>query len=118
VALVVAVAATALAASAAGGARTKAVSGSLTVWVDSVRLPAAKLYAKTHPQVKVHIVTFDGDSNGATTLQAKIQLWNRTGHGWPDVIFSEQVNDPVWMASKPFDYAADLGNNTFPKSTL
>jgi hypothetical protein len=58
--------------------------------------------------VHVKIVTFDGDGNGATTLQAKIQLWNRTGNGWPDVIFSEQVNDPVWMASKPFDYAAPV----------
>ena len=46
----------------------------------------------------LNIVTFDGDGNGASTLQTKIQLWNRTGNGWPDVIFSEQVNDPVWMA--------------------
>jgi ABC-type glycerol-3-phosphate transport system substrate-binding protein len=84
------------------------VGGSITVWVDSVRLPAAKAYAAAHPNVKVHIVTFDGDGNGATTLQAKIQLWNRTGKGWPDVIFSEQVNDPVWMAQKPFDYAAPV----------
>jgi ABC-type glycerol-3-phosphate transport system substrate-binding protein len=112
-----AVAATALATAAASGAPARSASGSLTVWVDSVRLPAAKLYAKTHPKVKLHIVTFDGDSNGATTLQAKIQLWNRTGHGWPDVIFSEQVNDPVWMASKPFDYAANL-KPLFPKSVL
>ena len=84
------------------------VGGSLTVWVDSVRLPAAQAYAKAHPNVKVHIVTFDGDANGATTLQTKIQLWNRTGSGWPDVIFSEQVNDPVWMAQKPFDFAAPV----------
>jgi ABC-type glycerol-3-phosphate transport system substrate-binding protein len=80
-------------------------SGSLTVWVDSVRLPAAKAYAAAHPNVHTKIVTFDGDGNGATTLQTKIQLWNRSGHGWPDVIFSEQVNDPVWMAKKPFEFA-------------
>ena len=114
----VAVVAALVSASAGGAARRASVSGSLTVWVDSVRLPAAKLYAKTHPKVHLNIVTFDGDSNGATTLQAKIQLWNRTGHGWPDVIFSEQVNDPVWMASKPFDYAADLENNVFPKTIV
>src|SRR5947209_4517709 len=83
-------------------------SGSLTVWVDSVRLPAAKAYAKTHPKVKMKIVTFDGDGNGATTMQTKIQLWNRAGSGWPDVIFSEQVNDPVWMAQKPFNFAAPV----------
>ena len=92
-------------------------SGSLTVWVDAVRLPVAKLYAKTHPKVHVNIVTFDGDGNGATTMQTKIQLWNRTGHGWPDVIFSEQANDPVWMAQKPFDFALDL-KTVFPKSLL
>ena len=84
------------------------VKGPLTVWVDAVRLPAAQAYAKAHPNVHVHIVTFDGDGNGATTMQTKIQLWNRTGNGWPDVIFSEQVNDPVWMAQKPFDYAQPL----------
>ena len=84
----------------------RASSGSITVWVDAVRLPAAKAYVKAHPNVQVKIVTYDGDANGATTLQAKIQLWNRTGKGWPDVIFSEQANDPVWMASKPFEYAA------------
>ena len=84
------------------------VKGQLTVWVDAVRLPVAKAYAKAHPNVHVHIVTFDGDANGATTLQTKIQLWNRTGNGWPDVLFSEQVNDPVWMAMKPFNFAEPL----------
>jgi ABC-type glycerol-3-phosphate transport system substrate-binding protein len=96
----------------------RAASGSITVWVDSVRLPDAKAYAKAHPKVNVHIVTCAGDGNGATTLQAKIQLWNRAGSGWPDVIFSEQVNDPVWMASKPFDYAAPLNKGLIPKSLL
>jgi ABC-type glycerol-3-phosphate transport system substrate-binding protein len=87
------------------GSKAGPASGSLTVWVDSVRLPVAKAYAKAHPNVHLKIVTFDGDSNGATTLQTKIQLWNRSGKGWPDIIFSEQVNDPVWMAMKPFDFA-------------
>jgi ABC-type glycerol-3-phosphate transport system substrate-binding protein len=91
--------------SSASGAKAGPASGSLTVWVDSVRLPAAKAYAKSHPNVHLKIVSFDGDGNGATTLQTKIQLWNRSGSGWPDVIFSEQANDPVWMAMKPFDFA-------------
>ena len=80
----------------------------LTVWVDAARLPVAKAYQKAHPDVPMDIVTFDGDGNGATTLQTKIQLWNRSGKGWPDVIFSEQVNDPIWMARKPFEFAAPL----------
>jgi hypothetical protein len=92
------------------GGSTGSASGPITVWVDAVRLPAAQAYVKAHPSQKVKIVTFDGDGNGATTMQTKIQLWNRTGNGWPDVIFSEQVNDPVWMAQKPFDFAAPLEN--------
>lgn len=92
------------ASSSAGGD----ASGSITVWVDSVRLPAAQAYVKAHPNVKVDVQTYDGDGNGATTMQTKIQLWNRSGSGWPDVVFSEQVNDPVWMAQKPFEYAAPL----------
>jgi ABC-type glycerol-3-phosphate transport system substrate-binding protein len=93
------------------------VGGSLTVWVDAVRLPVAQAYAKAHPNVHLNIVTFDGDGNGATTMQTKIQLWNRTGSGWPDVIFSEQVNDPVWMAQKPFDFAAPV-KGLIPDSLL
>jgi ABC-type glycerol-3-phosphate transport system substrate-binding protein len=110
-------AAAALVAASTGRAGSSGASGSLTVWVDAVRLPVAKQYAKTHPKVHLHIVTFDGDGNGATTMQTKIQLWNRTGHGWPDVIFSEQANDPVWMGQKPFDFAMNL-NGVFPKQLL
>jgi ABC-type glycerol-3-phosphate transport system substrate-binding protein len=91
-------------------APSSTASGNLTVWVDAVRLPDAKAYQAAHPKVNITIVTFDGDGNGATGLQTKIQLWNKAGSGWPDVIFSEQVNDPVWMAQAPFDFAADMGS--------
>ena len=94
---------------------TGKATGPITVWVDAARLPVAKAYAEAHPNVKVDIVTYDGDGNGATTMQTKIQLWNRTGNGWPDVVFSEQVNDPVWMAQKPFEFAAPL-ENLIPES--
>ena len=67
--------------------------------------------------MKVTKVIFDGDGNGATDLQTKIQLWNRTGSGWPDVIFSEQANDPVWMGQKPFDFATDL-KKVFPANLI
>jgi ABC-type glycerol-3-phosphate transport system substrate-binding protein len=106
----------ALTAASTGGAAGKP-SGSLTVWVDAVRLPVAKLYAKTHPNVHLNIVTYDGDGNGATTMQTKIQLWNRTGNGWPDVVFTEQANDPVWMSQAPFDFAMNL-KGVFPASKL
>jgi ABC-type glycerol-3-phosphate transport system substrate-binding protein len=119
VTLVVAVGAVFAAVSAGGASSrtTAAPSGSLTVWVDAVRLPVAKLYATTHPKVHLNIVTYDGDGNGATTMQTKIQLWNRTGKGWPDVIFTEQANDPVWMAQPPFNFAKNL-KFIFPKKLL
>jgi ABC-type glycerol-3-phosphate transport system substrate-binding protein len=113
----VALAATALATVSTGAASSAKASGSIEVWVDSVRLPVANLYIKTHPNVHVKLVTYDGDSNGATTLQTKIQLWNRTGKGWPDVIFTEQANDPVWMAQPPFNYAMNL-KGVFPASLV
>jgi ABC-type glycerol-3-phosphate transport system substrate-binding protein len=113
---VLAAAAAALVAATTGGA-SSGVSGSITVWVDAVRLPVTKLYVKTHPNVHVNVVTYDGDGNGATTMQTKIQLWNRTGKGWPDVVFSEQANDPVWMGQKPFDFALDL-KGVFPRALL
>ena len=65
----------------------------------------------------MHIVTFDGDANGASRLQTKIQLWNRTGSGWPDVIFSEQVNDPIWMAQPAFNFAEPV-TGLIPQSLL
>ncbi len=92
------------------GGASGSSSGPITVWVDAARLPVAQDYVKAHPSQKVNIVTFDGDGNGATTMQTKVQLWNRTGKGWPDVVFSEQVQDPVWMAQKPFDFAAPIKN--------
>jgi ABC-type glycerol-3-phosphate transport system substrate-binding protein len=92
-------------------------SNSLTVWVDAVRLPVAQAYAKSHPKMHVHIVTYNGDANGSTTLQTKIQLWNRSGGGWPDVLFSEQVNDPVWMAKPPFNFAEPV-NRLISQSLL
>jgi ABC-type glycerol-3-phosphate transport system substrate-binding protein len=107
----------ALAACGGGSSKPNSKSNDLTVWVDSVRLPAAQAYATAHPNMHVNIVTFDGDGNGATTLQTKIQLWNRTGSGWPDVIFSEQANDPVWMAQKPFEFAASV-KGLIPDSVL
>ncbi len=56
----------------------------ITVWVDATRLAGAKLYAQKHPNVKVTVVTVD-----RATLPQKVLLFNRTGSGWPDVVFAE-----------------------------
>jgi ABC-type glycerol-3-phosphate transport system substrate-binding protein len=115
-AIALVVSSTSGAASKSGAAKSDA-SGAITVWVDAPRDAVTDAYIKSHPNVKVTKVIFDGDGNGATDLQTKIQLWNRTGSGWPDVVFSEQANDPVWMGQAPFDFAADL-NKVFPKDLI
>ena len=48
---------------AATAKKSGPASGPLTVWVDSVRQPVAKAYAKAHPDVDLKIVTFDGDGD-------------------------------------------------------
>lgn len=90
--------------------------GTLTVWVDSDRLPAAQLYQKEHPSVKMSIVTYDGDANGSNYLQTKVGLFNRTGKGWPDVVFSSQNNEASWAV--PEGFAAPLNKGLIPQSTL
>jgi multiple sugar transport system substrate-binding protein len=90
--------------------------GTLTVWVDSSRLAAAQLYQKEHPTVKMKIVSYDGDANGSNYLQTKVSLFNRTGSGWPDVVFSTQNNETTWAVQAGF--AAPLDKGLISQSTL
>ena len=90
--------------------------GTLTVWVDSDRLAAAKLYQQQHPEVKMNIVTYDGDANGSNYLQTKVSLFNRTGSGWPDVVFSSQNNETSWAVQAGF--TAPLNKGLIPQATL
>ena len=66
-------------------------------------------YQKAHPCVKMKIETSDGNANGATTLQTKISLFNRSDSGWPDVVFSTQPTEMSWMTSSQYDFPLDLG---------
>jgi ABC-type glycerol-3-phosphate transport system substrate-binding protein len=90
--------------------------GALTVWVDATRMDAAKLYQKLHPSVKLDIVSYDGNANGSNYLQTKVQLFNRTGKGWPDVVFSSQNNEVTWAVDAGF--AAPLDKGLIPEATL
>jgi len=74
---------------------TQTPGSTITVWTDSTRLPFVQEYAKEHPNVKLNIVTYDGDANGSTYLQTKVQLFDRTGKGWPDVVFASPT-DVTW----------------------
>lgn len=76
------------------------VAGSeIVVWADSTRLPSVEAYQKANPDVKMDIVTYDGGAGGSTYLQTKVQLFDRTDEGWPDVVFGAPT-DVTW-ASKP-----------------
>lgn len=93
----------------------------ITVWADSTRLPSAQAYQKSHPDVKMKIVTYDGGADGSAYLQSKVQLFDRTGSGWPDVVFGTPT-DVTWAskATKPGaqPFAAPLDEKLVPKSTL
>ena len=91
-------------------------SGPLTVWVDSTRVPAVQAYEKAHPSVKLNIVTYDGDANGSNTLQTKVDLYDRTGSGWPDVVFSAENNEVSW--AQPAGFTAPLSKGLIPSSVL
>ena len=90
--------------------------GALTVWVDATRMDAAKQYQASHPNAKLNIVSYDGDANGSNYLQTKVQLFNRTGKGWPDVVFSSQNNEASWAVDAGF--AAPLNKGLIPDATL
>ncbi|MEE1802190.1 extracellular solute-binding protein [Streptomyces sp. JV176] len=90
----------------------------ITVWADATRVPGVKAYQKAHPDVKMKIVTYSGDANGANDLQTKVQLFDRTGSGWPDVAFSANVNDATWASQGRTPYAAPVNRDIVPKSTL
>jgi ABC-type glycerol-3-phosphate transport system substrate-binding protein len=101
---------------AAGFTPAAQSAGPLTVWVDSSRLPAAQAYEKAHPNVKLDIVTYDGDANGSNTLQTKVDLYDRTGSGWPDVVFSAESNEASW--AQPAGFLAPLSKGLIPSSVL
>ena len=54
--------------------------------------------------MKMNIVTYDGSADGSTYLQTKVQLFDRTGSGWPDVVFASPT-DVTW-ASAPTNPSA------------
>ncbi|WP_026151201.1 ABC transporter substrate-binding protein [Streptomyces prunicolor] len=96
-------------------------SSQITVWADSTRLPSVQAYQKAHPDVKMKVVTYDGGADGSTYLQSKVQLFDRTGSGWPDVVFGTPT-DATWAseATKPGaqPFAAPLDEKLVPQSTL
>jgi ABC-type glycerol-3-phosphate transport system substrate-binding protein len=99
---------------------TQTPGSTVTVWTDSTRLPFVQAYQKSHPDVKLNIVTYDGSADGSTYLQTKVQLFDRTGSGWPDVVFAAPT-DVTWAATPTSPSAQAFAapvDQLVPKSTL
>ncbi|BCY09177.1 ABC transporter substrate-binding protein [Actinoplanes sp. L3-i22] len=93
----------------------------LTVWVDADRAGAVKAFQKANPAVAVKVVTYDGSANGSNSFRTKMQLFDRAGSGWPDVVFSTQNNDAAWASQSSGGkqaFAAVLGAGLVDKATL
>jgi multiple sugar transport system substrate-binding protein len=97
-------------------------SSTITVWADATRVPAIQAYEKAHPKAKINLVTF---SASGTVLQTKINLFDKTGSGWPDVVFDSHLTDLDWAASGKTPFAAplnsdikSLGGQVFPAAKL
>jgi ABC-type glycerol-3-phosphate transport system substrate-binding protein len=87
----------------------------ITVWVDAVRQGAVDAYKKAHPNAKIEAVNISGQG-GSTDLQTKIQLFDRTGEGWPDVAWPG-IQDPSWATTGKTPFAAPI-SDLLPKETL
>jgi ABC-type glycerol-3-phosphate transport system substrate-binding protein len=96
-------------------------SSTITVWVDADRQAAAKAFEKANPDTSIKVVTYDGSANGSNSFRTKMQLFDRAGSGWPDVVFSSQNNDAAWASQKSGGkqaFAAVLDKGLVPKETL
>lgn len=95
-----------VAACSSGGGNTtpkEDPNATMLIWTDATRQPGFEQFKKAHPNVKMKIETYDG-----AALLTKIQLFNRTGKGWPDVIFDGQPNNVAALSSKLFNYTQPL----------
>jgi len=86
----------------------------ITILVDADRSAVAEAFKADHPEIKVEIQTYDGNAGGTNSFQTKISLADKAGSGWPDVVWSGQVNDASWAAvgkngAQAFAAPLDLG---------
>jgi multiple sugar transport system substrate-binding protein len=93
----------------------------ITVWVDADRVAAADAYKVAFPSDPVTVETYDGGANGSGTFRTKVQLFDTSGSGWPDVVFSTQNNDAAWASQSSNGkqaYAAVLNSGLIPDATI
>ena len=98
--------------------RPEASRAPITVLVDSLRLPMVKAYEKANPSVKLNVELGDAGANGDGSIESKVALANRVGHGWPDIIFSAEANDVQKLGVAPFSFPAVLNQGGLLPSGL
>ena len=79
----------------------------LVIWVDPPRIPAVKAFEKQYPNITVNITTLSSSASNAG-LEAKFELFNKAGSGWPDAIFWPGNSAIAWAAGPQIHYAANL----------
>jgi multiple sugar transport system substrate-binding protein len=72
----------------------------ITIWTDADRAAVAEAFKADHPELVVNVETYDGNSGGSDSFHTKISLFDQAGEGWPDVVWSTQVNDASWAAKE------------------
>ncbi|MBO0884006.1 MAG: extracellular solute-binding protein, partial [Mycobacterium sp.] len=99
--------------SSAGGssAAKNNPNAQVVVWVDATRKAAMDAYVKAHPNAKVKVEVVDPNS-----VLSKIQLANRTGSGWPDVLWVTYPNQIAALSSSQFQNFALPLNKLIPQS--
>jgi multiple sugar transport system substrate-binding protein len=83
--------------------------------------PSSRRSRKDHPEIQVNLETYDGNSGGSDSFHTKISLFDQAGEGWPDVVWSTQVNAASWAAHEQNGvqaYAAPLNLGVGDKTWL
>ena len=99
----------------------QSADSTITVWVDAAREPIAKAFEEANPDVPISIETYDGNAGGSGSFQTKVALFDQSGEGWPDVVFSTQTNDASWAAKETNGvqaFAAPLNKGYFSDDFL
>ena len=93
----------------------------ITIWVDADRTAIVEAFKTDHPEIKTNLETYDGNSGGTNSFQTKVSLADQAGSGWPDVVWSTQVNDASWAAHEQNGaqaFAAPLNLGVIDKTWL
>ncbi|SDT08746.1 carbohydrate ABC transporter substrate-binding protein, CUT1 family [Streptomyces sp. TLI_053] len=85
------------------GSITSDANETLLVWTDPTRQAGFEQFQKAHPDIKMKIETYDGNA-----LLTKMKLFNRTGKGWPDILFDGRTTRIAQWTDPSMDYAQPL----------